>query len=135
MFNEDSDIRWKQRFANYCKAVAQLQEFIEKENLNKLEIQGLIQYFEYTFELGWTVMRNFLVYKGQNDIHGSRDAISISFNEELIKNGVEWMQMLKDRNRSTHTYNEDTAYEISQKIIHSYTFQFLLFKEKMQTLI
>ncbi|MGD9155820.1 MAG: nucleotidyltransferase substrate binding protein, partial [Bacillota bacterium] len=46
-------IRWKQRFANYQKALGQLREFVAQPELNKFEKQGLIQCFEYTFELAW----------------------------------------------------------------------------------
>jgi hypothetical protein len=56
----DKDIRWKQRFANFKKATAQLTEFIQKGELNKFEVQGLIQCFEYTFELAWKTMKDYL---------------------------------------------------------------------------
>ena len=58
------DIRWKQRFSNLEKAFGQLTEFIEKGELNKFELQGLIQCFEYTFELGWKVMKDYLENEG-----------------------------------------------------------------------
>lgn len=54
-----SDIRWKQRFHNYEKAFSQLSRFMEKENLNEMEEQGLIQAFEYTFELAWKTLQDF----------------------------------------------------------------------------
>jgi hypothetical protein len=55
----EEDIRWKQRFGNYLKALGQLQKFIAKDNLNELEEQGLIQAFEFTHELAWNVMKLF----------------------------------------------------------------------------
>ena len=56
----DNDVRWKQRFDNFRKAISQLKEFIEKPELNKFEKQGLIQCFEYTFELAWKTMKDYL---------------------------------------------------------------------------
>ncbi|MCK5035441.1 MAG: nucleotidyltransferase substrate binding protein, partial [Candidatus Sabulitectum sp.] len=66
------DVRWKQRFANYRKALKQMKRFIDKGDLSELEEQGLIKSFEYTFELAWKTLKNFLEYSGQNDIYGSR---------------------------------------------------------------
>lgn len=59
-----SDIRWEQRFHNYEKAFSQLSRFMEKENLNEMEEQGLIQSFEYTFELAWKTLQDFLEERG-----------------------------------------------------------------------
>jgi nucleotidyltransferase substrate binding protein (TIGR01987 family) len=132
---EKLDIRWKQRFSNYCKAVAQMNKFVEKDTLNEFEIQGLIQCFEYTYELAWNVMKDFLVSKGYTNIVGSRDSISLAFENDLLDDGLVWMEMVKDRNKSTHTYNESTAIELEQKILHSYSFQFQSFKEKMEKFV
>ncbi|MEI8086008.1 MAG: nucleotidyltransferase substrate binding protein, partial [Paludibacter sp.] len=66
----EQDIRWKQRYSNYQKALGQLSQFIEKGNLNKLEEQGLIQAFEYTYELAWNVMKDYFVDQGNSAITG-----------------------------------------------------------------
>lgn len=81
------DIRWKQRFANYQKALAQLSKFVEKNNLNELEEQGVIKAFEYTYELAWNVMKDYYEYQGEKDIQGSRDAIRLAFKRGLIADG------------------------------------------------
>ena len=60
----DLDVSWKQRFANYKKALTQLTKFTAKGSLNELEEQGLIQAFEYTHELGWNVLKDYLSYQG-----------------------------------------------------------------------
>jgi len=57
---KDKDIRWEQRFSNYRKALAQLQKFVDKGELSDLEKQGLIKAFEYTFELAWNTLKDFL---------------------------------------------------------------------------
>ncbi len=129
------DIRWRQRFSNYCRALLQLQKFLVKhklEGLNEFEQQGLIQAFEYTFELAWNVMRDFFKQKGNENIYGSRDAIMEAFRAGLIFDGETWMQMIKDRNQTSHTYNEDTSEEISTHIINSYEKLFQEFQEKME---
>jgi nucleotidyltransferase substrate binding protein (TIGR01987 family) len=109
----NSDIRWKQRFSNYKRALTQLGEFLEKKELNKLEKQGLIQAFEYTHELAWKTLADFLKERGNTDIFGSKDATREAFNLGLISEGDIWMDMIKSRNLTSHTYNE----EISQMIV------------------
>ena len=115
----EQDIRWKQRFSNYQKAYAKLAEVVKNntlEQLTDLEKEGLIQRFEYTYELAWKVMKDYLEYQGITGITGSRDAIREAFQKELITNGENWMNMIKSRNQTTHLYNEATAQELS--LIH-----------------
>ena len=131
---EDEDIRWKQRFNNYIKALNQLTKFIDKNILNDLEMQGLIKAFEYTYELAWNTMKDFLEYQGETDIYGSRDTIRKAFNIGLIEDGEGWMDMLESRNRTSHTYNEETAEEICLEIQQSYYSFFQKLKDKMETL-
>ena len=118
--NNADDIRWKQRFANYKKALSQLKEFIDLGELSKFEKQGLIKSFEYTYELGWNTMKDYIIYQGNPDIGGSRDAIREGFKMCIITDGEGWMDMLKSRNRTSHTYDEDTAQEIIDAIIIKY---------------
>jgi nucleotidyltransferase substrate binding protein (TIGR01987 family) len=132
----EQDIRWKQRFSNYLKAFSQLKKFIDKGELNELEEQGLIQAFEYTYELAWNVMKDYYVYEqAVENIQGSRDAIRLAFNRELIKDGKAWMEMIESRIKSSHTYNESTAEEIVNKILTSYFDCFKDFKITMENLI
>ncbi len=122
--SEYFDIRWKQRFSNFLKAYSQLKKFIDKGILNEFEEQGLIQSFEYTFELAWNLLKDYLEYEGNQNINGSRSAIAESFKIGLISDGEGWMELFKDRNKTSHTYNEDTAKEI---IKHIYELAFPLF--------
>ena len=110
------DIRWEQRFSNYRKALSQLKEFIEKGDLNKFEEQGFVKAFEYTYELGWNTLKDFLIYQGFAEIVGSRDTVRTAFNESLLVDGHVWMRMIESRNRTSHTYNEVTAREIANDI-------------------
>ena len=78
---KNNDIRWKQRFASYSKAFFQLGKFIAKrEDLNELEEQGMIQAFEYNFELAWNLIKDYYEYQGVTEIQGSRDAFRLAFN-------------------------------------------------------
>ncbi len=129
------DIRWKQRFSNYNRALKQLEKFIQKKDLNELEEQGLIQAFEFTHELAWNVMKDFFEYQGNINITGSRDATREAFQKNLIENGDHWMGMIKSRNQSTHTYNESIAHEIKNQILNSYFELFIEFQTKMNSLI
>ena len=98
---KDQDVRWRQRLSNFRKALAQLKKFIDKGDLNELEEQGLIQAFEYTYELGWNVLKDFLLYPGQAEIYGSRDAIRRAFQLELITDGEGWMDMYESARGSS----------------------------------
>jgi nucleotidyltransferase substrate binding protein (TIGR01987 family) len=118
--NKGEDIRWKQRFSNFQKALKQLSEFVEIPQLSKFEKQGLIKSFEYTYELGWNTIKDYLQYQGNPDISGSRDTIREGFKMNLITDGDAWMDMLQSRNRTSHTYDEETAEEITLLIINVY---------------
>ncbi|MGL2988150.1 nucleotidyltransferase substrate binding protein [Flavobacterium sp. RSSA_27] len=131
----EEDIRWKQRLVNYQKALGQLQKFIAKGQLNELEDQGLIQAFEFTHELAWNVMKDYFEYQGTTSITGSRDATREAFQRGLVQDGAQWMEMIKSRNQSSHTYNESTANEIKDKVLQHYYDLFVAFNEKMKTLL
>ncbi len=102
----EQDIRWEQRFENYKKAIKKLGEAVQldaERPLTELERQGIIQAFEYTHELAWKVMQDFFVYQGNTEIRGSRDATRQAFSVELIADGDNWMEMIKNRNLASHT--------------------------------
>lgn len=116
---DNIDVRWQQRLANFRKALLQLDEamtLMQQRELSKLEKQGVIQGFEYCYELGWNTLKDFLVWQGIDGIIGSRDTIREAFSKGLISDGHAWMQMLTDRNRTSHTYNEETAEAILTNI-------------------
>ena len=130
----EDDIRWVQRFDNYQRALTQLTKFIDKGELNELEEQGLIQAFEYTHELAWNVLRDYLREQGNPNIYGSRDATREAFKLELIQDGDSWMDMIRDRNRTTHTYNQETAQAIVTNITGRFSTLFVMLQEKMRSL-
>ena len=129
------DIRWKQRFSNFTKALAQLNEahaLSKQRALSRLEQQGLIQAFEFTYELAWNTLRDYLSYQGIADLIGSRDTTREAFARNLIADSDGWMMMLTDRNRSSHTYNETTAGEIVQHIHARYVDLFAALASALQ---
>lgn len=128
------DIRWKQRFENYNKAVEQMTRFIEKGELNEMEEQGLIRSFEYTYELAWNTLKDFFEEQGETQVMGSRDAFRLAFKRGLVEDGEIWMDMIKSRALTTHTYNEATAKAIAQSIRVEFFSQFVKLRERLETL-
>lgn len=117
-------MRWQQRFANFKKAHGQLTSaltLMQQRSLSDLEKQGTIQAFEFTYELGLNLLRDYLLWQGAASLAGSRDTIREAFKRELISDGHTWMAMLQDRNRTVHTYNEATANEILEHIKQQYS--------------
>ena len=147
---KSKDIRWVQRFSNFNKALDKLEEAvsriqedypIDKEGniaddqfLDDILKEGLIQRFEYTHELAWNVMKDFLIHAGNINIFGSKDASREAFSAGLIENGEIWMDMIKSRNKTSHTNNEETADEIFIKIMNGYIHQFIKFRDKMEAI-
>ncbi len=87
-----------------------------EEVLDEIIKEGLIQRFEYTYERAWNVMKDYALYQGNSEIGGSRDAIRNAFSLNLISDGDMWMDMIKSRIKTSHTYNDETAQEIYLKI-------------------
>ena len=125
---QNPDVRWRQRFANFKQALAQLlatAELARVRQLSKLEQQGLIQAFEFTHEMAWNTLKDFLARRGPTArIYGSRDATREAFAADLIEDGDVWMKMLESRNATTHIYDEATADSIAQEILIRYVAEF-----------
>lgn len=111
----NKNIRWQQRFENFEKAFLFLKELVEKENYTTLEASGLVKAFEFTFELAWKTMKDYLEMLGI-ETKSPREVIKESFTAELISEGYEWLNMLEKRNELSHTYDEIEA-EKAVKII------------------
>ncbi len=131
------DVRWIQRFRNFQKALVQLEEAValkEQRKLTNLEKQGLIQAFEFTHELAWKTLKDFLQSRGNIEIYGSKDATREAFKNNLIEDGDVWMEMVQSRNLTSHTYNEGTADEIIRHVQQSYLSQFINLRNKLEKL-
>ena len=130
-----TDVRWHQRFSNFRRALAQLAEAVDLSQvreLSRLERQGVIQSFEFTHELAWNVLKDYLQDQGNPDIKGSKDATRAAFKVQLIADGEAWMAMIQSRNISSHTYDERTADPLVNAIVGSYYAQFVALQTEMQ---
>jgi len=127
------DIRWRQRFDNFLRALLVLERGVElarSRELSELEQQGLIQGFEFTHELAWNLLKDFLQHQGIVGIIGSRDATRLAFQNGLIHDGDTWMAMIKARNQSSHTYNLEQAQQIAAEVIHHFAPAFGALRER-----
>ncbi len=134
---KNQDIRWVQRFQNFKKAFHQLSDaagLAQQRGLSELEQQGFIQAFEFTHELAWNTLKDFLEGRGTANLFGSKDATRQAFAAGLIENGGVWMEMIQSRNQSTHTYDGKTAEAIAKAIISGYLPEFEKFQKKFMEL-
>lgn len=135
---QQSDIRWLQRYANYHKACQRLIEVTESgltaDDLSKLEQEGLVQRFEYTFELSWKVMQDLLTYKGYEFMTGPNGTLKMAFEDGLISDHDGWRLMAKSRNTLSHVYDEDEATAIVGLIFTQYAPLLKALDEKLKQL-
>jgi nucleotidyltransferase substrate binding protein (TIGR01987 family) len=82
-------------------------------------------------ELAWNTIKDFYEYQGETNIQGSRDAFRLAFSRELIQDGETWLDMIKSRTKTAHTYNEETATEIAKLIIENYYALFVALKNTL----
>lgn len=116
------EIRWEQRFENFQKSVRNIEETcscIQKAGLNKIYTMALIQAFEISFELGWKTMKDYLEFDGIKTTT-PRDVIKSAFSNEIITDGQGWIDMMEARNKTSHTYQEAFALQLTNDIIKEY---------------
>lgn len=129
------DNRWIQRLNHFVKALSQLKEAVtlaRQRPLSKLEEQGLIQAFEFTHELAWNTLKDFLESRGVQGLYGSKDTTRAAFKTGLVENGEVWMDMIRSRNLTSHTYNESTAAQIASAIGRAYFSEFEALRVKLE---
>ena len=116
----EKDIRWRQRFINFEKAMNYLEEAVDLADPDTIQKAGMIQFFEMTFELGWNMIKDYLQQEGITDIKSPRAAIKKGFETGILQDGYGWMQMLEDRNITSHAYDEETVSKLGQLISEEY---------------
>jgi len=119
--NQDPDIRWKQRFQNFDRAYVLLRDAMEEgpAALNPLEKEGVIQRFEYCFELAWKTAKDYLEQGGfVFATITPRQVLKDAFIAKIIADGQVWIDMLDHRNLLSHTYNQ-ANFENAVQAIHA----------------
>ena len=104
----EQGIRWQQRFDNFKRAFLLLREAMEsdRENMSQLEKEGIIQRFEYTFELAWNVLKDRMEYNGVSlDKISPKSVVRQAYASKYIADAEPWLKMIGDRNLMSHTYD------------------------------
>jgi len=123
MSNENQDTRWKQRFSNFSRALSLLREAMEEDlfSLKQLEKEGIIQRFEYTFELAWKVLKDKMEFDGiVLDQISPKAVVRQAFAAKYINDPDTWLRMIGDRNLMSHTYDFVKFEAVIQSIADSY---------------
>ncbi len=121
-----TDVRWKQRFQNFGKALSLLENALALPAPDPVQRAGIVQFFEMSFELSWKVLKDYLEAQGLIEVKTPRSALKAAFEIGLVKDGHQWLQGLEDRNLVAHTYDESTAQQVDALIRDVY---FPLFKD------
>lgn len=125
--------RLNERYSDYCKALKRLKEALLEEP-TEIVIDGTIQRYEFTFELAWKTLKDYLEYSGIVDnVASPRNIIQQAFQTKIIENGDIWIQMMLDRNALSHLYDEEKSREIYNNIKNKYIIQFEKLKEFLET--
>jgi nucleotidyltransferase substrate binding protein (TIGR01987 family) len=124
--NAMTDVRWKQRFQNFGKALSLLENALALPAPDPVQRAGIVQFFEMSFELSWKVLKDYLEAQGLIEVKTPRSALKAAFEIGLVKDGHQWLQGLEDRNLVAHTYDESTAQQVDALIRDVY---FPLFKD------
>lgn len=114
------DIRWKQRFANYQSALQRLEDAVATNTEDRLSQEGVIQRFEFTFELAWKCLQDVFVERGLPEVRGPKPVLQQALTDNLISNGLIWMEMLKARNAASHMYDEAVFLKIYEHVRHDF---------------
>ena len=124
----NNEIRWKQRFEHFQNAYKNFAEVAVEgvDDLSNLEKEGFVQRFEYTFELAWKTLKDYLTENGF-DLNSPKEVIRQAFQSEIITEGEVWMEALKKRNLTSHTYNAD----VLNNTVHFLVDEFYPVLEKM----
>lgn len=110
----------KEKLDNYTKAVERLRESLARDENDDIVLDGVIQRFEFTYELSWKLLKAYLAYNGIAEVRTPREAFKEAFAAGLIVDGDIWLEMIDDRNLTSHTYDETEARRIFERIKNKY---------------
>ena len=117
--------RISDKLEKYKQALARLEEALAEQEPDQFIYDATIKRFEFTYELAWKLLKAVIEYKGGKDVLFPRDIFKESFANGILKNGEVWLEMLKDRNLSSHTYNQEMARDVYHRIRNKYFAEFL----------
>lgn len=105
------------KYQNYQKSLIKLKESLERDpHTDDLVLDATIQRYKVAYELAWKLMKAYLQYMGNNEATNPRSTFREAYKEGLLSEGDAWLQMLQDRNMTSHTYDEETAWAIWENI-------------------
>lgn len=110
------DIRWQLRYQNFHEAFMRLKEAIELPELNELERNGLVQRFEFTLEVGWKTLKDFLLYKEFAFKPSPKDTLRLAQQSGYIDVAQELIDGLEMRNILSHDYSGEKFLEGEKEI-------------------
>lgn len=117
------DKRWEEKSTVFKKALLRLAEAIEESKLNPQSStlkDGVIQRFEFCYEICWKLLKYYLESEGIEEAKSPKSTFKEAFKIGLIEDGEAWIDMLKDKNLTSHVYDEDVAITIYIKIVNTY---------------
>lgn len=129
----ETDVRWQQRLQSYSRAVSSLEEALERgpDVLNTLEKEGTVQRFEFTLELAWNLLKDFLQASGvELSSVTPKSVVKAAFAARLIAGGQTWIDMLQWRNALSHRYDEALLELGIVKIYKEFLPAFLALRER-----
>ena len=126
-----SDIRWIQRFDNFKKMMVDFEEELSHDDYSKLEMAGIIQLFNLSFDLAWKTLKDLLAYEG-HEVNSPRSAIKQAFASGLIVEGEKWLELLEKRNELVHAYDKEMATQAVAIIKADYAPLFIALKDRLQ---
>lgn len=122
-----------ERKEDFYKALKRLEEALKKDISDDIIIDGIIQRFEFTFEQAWKVMKLYLEDQGiLDEALAPRSTIRCAFKHKVITDGDIWIEMMLDRNRTSHMYDEETAVNIVKLVKEKYVGEFKKLKEYLE---
>lgn len=126
--------KFKTKLNNYQDALKRLKEAIaEFTQVNSSDVvrDGLIQRFEFTYELAWKTTRDYLATQGIVDKNSPKSVLREAFTQRLIDDELVWLEMIDDRNKTTHLYSQEEAVRVANKIVEKYAAEFDMLLQKL----
>lgn len=125
--------RFFDKYEKYLQAVERLNEAVQDYEKTPIESikDGVIQRFEFTTELAWKTLREYLIDQGYVELNSPKSVLNQSFVIGLFSDERVWLNIINDRNMTSHIYDEKTADEIFQRIKKQYVEEFENLKSKL----